>query len=158
MTKTKEQVAEEVVGSVISLNAIKDKIAVLTDYANKLIESNTNHVTLSMEELDVAHPSVIKPVFEPPPMNLDPENLPDTYTPKEIGYMKIYPSGLPDVPEYQVIVPKDISMKLIDHLLLQMKVDIQKFQKVIDTSIKVPKTDTYSYTIAADEPKDKPPG
>ena len=158
MPKTKEQIAEEVVGSMISLNAIKDKIAVLTDYANKLIESNTNHVNLSMEELDVKHPSVIKPVFEPLPMNIDPESIPENYTPKEIGYMKIYPNGLPDVPEYQVIVPKDIIMRSIDHLLLQMKAEIQRYQKVIDTSIKVPKTDTYSYTIAADEPKDKPPG
>ena len=158
MPKTKEQIAEGVVGAMISLNAIKDKIAVLTDYAKKLIESNTNHVTLSMEELDVAHPSVIKPVFEPPPINLDPENLPEDYVPKELGYMKIYPSGLPDVPEYQVIIPKDIIMRSIDHLLLQMKAEIQRYQKVIDTSIKVPKTETYTYTLAAEEPKDKPPG
>jgi hypothetical protein len=157
MPKTKEQIAEGVVGAMLSLNALKDKIAVLTDYANKLIDSNNSHITLSMEELDVAHPSIIKPVFEPLPMNVDPENLPEGYTPKEIGYMKVYPSGLPDVPEYQVIIPKDIIMRTVDHLLLQMKAEIQRYQKVIDTSIKVPKTETYNYTLA-EEPKDKPPG
>lgn len=141
MLKTKIEVAQDVVTATVSLTAIKDKIIVLNDYARQLIDSKPEHVTLSMEELDITHPFVIKPIFEPPPIGINPDNLPEDYVPKELGYMKVYPNGLPDVPEYQVIVPKDITMKCIDHLILQMKREIQRYQKVIDTSIKVPKTE-----------------
>jgi len=142
MPKTKEQVAQDVVTATISLTAIKNKIVVLTDFAHKLIESEPEQIMLSMEELNVKFPFVIKPLFEPPPMNINPEDPPEDYNPKETGYMKIYTNGLPNVQEYQVIVPKDITMKCIDHLLSQMKTESQRYQKVIDTSIKVPKMET----------------
>lgn len=139
MPKTKEQIAQGVVAATISLTAIKSKIIVLTDFANKLIDSEPEQIMFSMEELNLKFPFVVKPLFEPPPMNIDPENPPENYNPKETGYMKIYTNGLPELPEYQVIVPKDITMKCIDHLLSQMKTESQRYQKVIDTSIKVPK-------------------
>jgi len=121
-------------GAVNSIEALKDKIKVLAEYATQLTNGEIPQVEISFEDHHPEHPFNILPLFallEPPQMGVPPVPDPD----KPIGYQKVFPNGMPLAGEYHALVPTTISLKLIDFLMKTMKEELAIFESQIDGSI-----------------------
>jgi hypothetical protein len=152
MEKTKKEIAKDVMLAINSIDALKEKINDLTKYATGLMNSQTNQVELSLEDQNPDHPYTIKPLFEI--LSLSDPNDPNSAIPNKerpLGYMKIFPGGMPDAAEFHALIPTGIVLRFIDHLLSEMKKELAKYESEIEESIAIPivqKQNSYTHTLA----------
>ena len=150
MTKTKHDIAKDVMTAVNSIEALKDKINQLAEYATQLTENpDILQVEISFEDTHPDHPFTIRPLFEtlgPIQFGMPPTPNPE----KPIGYQKIFPAGMPLSGEFHALVPTHIVLKIIDFFMTAMKQELASYEYQIDKSITTGTTEVAVMTTDPD--------